>query len=194
MKAQRSVLFGEAIKLLDSGHARAALEIAEKLVSSDDEQDKLSGYFCRGAIYEDGGSDLSIDIDKAIYNYRQVALLSPDWVAFNNLARMHIKKGGSNAFVDAKKYLDEAAKIEVSPEVLLGYALYYRKKPDSNPSIAKQYYLQAAIRGRFSGLFGYSEVAREVGQPFRAIIADCARILFGPFVVFLIGSKARNVF
>lgn len=194
MKNQRSRLFGEAIRLLDDGHALAALEIAEKLVSSDDPQDKLSGYFCRGAIYEDGGADFSIDIDRAIYNYRQVALLSPDWVAFNNLARMYMKKGGSGGFEEAKKYLDEAARIEISPEVLLGYALYYRKRPDSNVDMAKRFYLKAALRGRFYGLFGYSEVAREVGQPFRAIIADCARIFLGPFVVLLIGSKARNVF
>lgn len=194
MKMLRSALVGEAMNLLDSGHACAALDIAERLISSDDERDQLSGYFCRGVIYEDGGVDVSPDVDKAIYNYRQVALLSPDWVSFNSLARMYMKKGGNNGFLSAKKYLDEAARIEVSPEVLLGYALYYRKKPESNPDMAKRYYLQAAVRGRFYGLFGYSEIARENGQPFRAVIADCVRILLGPFIVFLIGSKARNVF
>lgn len=194
MKHSRSIKFGKAMKLLEKGRARDALEIGEELVSSDDEGDRLSGYFCRGAIYEDGGPDLPVDIERAIYNYRQVTLIAPDWVAFNNLARMSMKRGGVSGFADAIKYLNEASKIEVSPEVLLGYALYHRTKPDSDLIEAKRFYLRAAMRGRFAGLFGFSEVARELGQPFRAFFADSIRILLGPIVALLIGSRVRDTF
>ena len=187
-------MFKEAMRLLEEGRAQAALQCADELVSSESEADRLSGYLSRGWVYEEGGPDLAIDLDRAIHNYLQVALIAPDWVSYANLARANLKKGGECGFANAFKYLQECSKIKLTPEILLGFAIYHREKPDRDLEKAKEFYLRAALKGRFTGLFGFSEVARELRQYFRAAVADCIRITLGPIVVLFIGSRARDTF
>lgn len=194
MSARRRDLFSKAMRLLDDGYAKDALQIGNDLVSSEDEGDRLSGYLCRGLAYEDGGDDLQSDIEKSIYNYRQAALIAPDAISFCNLARASMKKGSGNGYQDALKFLQEAAEINVTPEVILGFAHYHRTKPDRDLDAAKKFYLRAASQGRFLGFFGYSELARELEQNFRALVVDCLRIILGPFIALLLGKRAQDRF
>lgn len=182
------------MRLLDDGCAKDALEIGNALVLSEDEGDRLSGYLCRGLAYEDGGQDLQPDIEKSIYNYRQAALIAPDPISFCYLARASMKISGGRGYQDAFKYLQEAAGIGLTPEVILGFAHYHRTKPDADLDAAKKFYLRAAASGRFRGFFGYSEVARELRQNVRAFVADCIRITLGPFIDLLLGKRAQDRF
>lgn len=182
------------MRLLDDSCARGALEIGNDLVASEDEGDKLSGYLCRGLAYEDGGHDLQPDVEKSIYNYRQAALIAPDPIAFCYLARASMKRSGECGYQDAFKYLQEAARIGWTPEVVLGFAHYHRTKPDVDLDAAKTFYFRAAAGGRFRGFFGYSEVARELGQNVRAFVADCVRIILGPLIALLLGKRAQDRF
>lgn len=182
------------MRLLEEGHPQAALECAEELVSSDLEADRLSGYLSRGWIYEDGGPGLDVDLNRAFNNFLQVTLIAPDSVSYANLARVSMKMGGERGFADGFKYLNLAADRECTPEVLLGYATYYREKPSPDLQKARDFYLRAALRGRFAGFFGFSRVSRELHQHVVALGADAVRIVLAPLLAVLIGSRTRNTF
>lgn len=194
MNSWRRISFTKAMHLLDEGRAQDALKIGNDLVASDDEGDRLSGYLCRGLVYEDGGQGLQKDIEKSIYNYRQAALIAPNAISFCYLARASMKKGGESGYSEALKYLQQAAESGVTPEVILGFAHYYRTKPDNDFESAKKFYLRAAFHGRYMGFFGYSEVSRQSGQNFRAAVVDVIRIFLGPFIALLIGVRAQDRF
>lgn len=179
------------MRLLERGDALRAFGIATALASSHDESEQLSGILCKGYIYEDGGAGFPPDLDKAIHYFREVAIAAPSTISFNNLARSFMKKGD---FDGARKYLSEAARMELTPEVLLGLAEYNRRRPERDLSAARAYYLKAALRGRFNGFFGYSEVSREMGHHINAIIMDFMRIIFGPLIGLLLRSRALDRF
>lgn len=94
----------------------------------------------------------------------------------------------------AKAYLNEAARMEKSAEVLLGYAAFFHRGPGRDPRRAKSYYVRAALLGRFQGFFGYSKISRELGQLGRAALVDVVRILVGPFLALVLGARARGSF
>lgn len=183
--------FQKAMAYLDRRDARSALATADDLTGSPDERDQVSGYLCRGFVYEDGGDDLEPDLSKAIYNYRHASLLAPDSITFCCLARASMKLG-EIGLSDAWKFLVEARALRDTPEVALGFAQYYREKSDFKK--ASYFYRSAAFSGRFAGFFGYAEVSRIMGQNGRALLADCLRVLLGPFIALLIGSKAQEQF
>lgn len=120
--------------------------------------------------------------------------MAPDPIPFCYPARASIKKGDGSGYQDAFGYLQEAARSGLTPEVVLGWAHYHRTRPDVDLDAAKKFYLRAAAGGRFRGFFGYSEVARELGQNGRAFVADCIRITLGPFMALLLGKRAQNRF
>lgn len=194
MKRDRSEKFCRAMRLLDQRNAQEALLLADELIASEDEGDRLAGYFCRGAIYEDGGEDLLPDIDKAIHSYRQASLIVPDAVTFGSLARMSMKKGGDVGYSEALRFLTEAAKIEETPEVILGYAEYFKTKPSPNYAMAKLYYRRAAKEGRVAGLTGLMDVYRLLDQPIRAMLLACLTIILAPIFLILLGQRSRDVF
>lgn len=194
MSSRNTSRFPKAMRLLDDGCAQEALQIGNCLLSSADEGDRLSGYLCRGSVYEGGGKDLQPDLEKAMYNFRQAALIAPDAITFCNLARTSMKRDGDIGYSDALKYLKHAADFAMTAEVILGFAHYHRMKPDKDMKCAKRFYLRAAVRGRFRGFFGYSEVARELGQNNRARAVDCIRVVLGPVIALLIGSRAQDAF
>lgn len=193
MRSERSSLFKKAMRMLDEGHAQSALAVGHELLRSDDEAYKLSGHLCVGLIYEEGGNDLVQDLDRATYHYHHASALSPDPIPFSYLARATMKRGPSG-YTLAYKYLVEARKLGEPSEVLLGFATYYRTKPDKDLTSAKRYYLRAALQGRFAGFFGYSSVSRELGQKVRALLMDCLRLVVGPFLALLIGRAAQDRF
>jgi hypothetical protein len=67
--------FKRVVRLLENGQAREALALAQQLVGSSNEDDRLDGYMCLGFVYEDGGVDLEPDFDKSLDNYRRASLM-----------------------------------------------------------------------------------------------------------------------
>jgi len=172
--------FKQAVQLLEHGQAHQALRLADSLTSSMDERHRLDGYMCRGMIFEEGGPDLCVDLDKALDSYRRASLIAPNSITFTSLARVSLKR---RAYAESLRFLQIAADHELTPEVLLGFA-----------SKAKSYYLRAALKGRFSGFFGYSRMSRKMGQPVRAALVDALRIIAGPLIALAIGARARYQF
>lgn len=194
-RREEKARFAEAMALLDEGKARAALYLSEILLASDISHNQISGYLCRGFVYEDGGHDLPADLDKAIDDYRQVAAMVPSPPPFCCIARASMKKNHRQGYADGLAYLQRAASMGVTAEVLLGFAHYHRTHPDTPDLRAAQgYYLRAAKHGRFAGFFGYSSMARQLGQPVRALAMDTLRILSGPFLALLLGRRTQETF
>ena len=186
----RNELYESAMEHLGRGETKDALRIADKMINSESERNRLSGYICRGLAYEQGG-DIEPDFDKAVFNYRKALCEFEDSVVYSYLARVMMKK---KDFEQARRFLGEAEKIRPTAEVILGFANYYARKPVPDYLRARRFYVKAALHGRFAGFFGYSRMARLSGQEFRAFCMDCLRILVGPIVAILIGSKAQMTF
>lgn len=191
MKAGDQV--NEAMKCLGRGHALQALRIADELTASEDEVVVISGHICKGLIYEYGGDEVPVDLERAMQHYRRVALVVRDATTYCDMARATLKQGPSHSG-QALKYLQEARSLQDSPEVDLGFAEYFKSRPDPDYPRSRGFFLRAALHGRFMGFFGYAEVSRIMGQNGRALAADCVRLLLGPFIALLIGSKATGRF
>lgn len=183
--------YRSAVRLLDEGEARKALQLAESLIASTDEGSRIEGYMCRGMIHEEGGDGVPVDLEKSMDSYRRVSLIAPGAIPFLNLARVSLKR---KSFVEAFRFLNASASFEVSPETLLGYGHYFEECDSKEPEKAKEYFFKAAMRGRFAGFFGYARVARASGQHLRALLMDCTRIASGPLIALAIGSRARFQF
>ncbi len=191
MKARPDIV--AALKLLDKGAAAEALAIAEMLADSRDGAVRISGLICKGLVYEHGGQGVPMDLGKALHCYRSVALVTRDADTFCDMARVLLKQGGEQCEA-GHRYLLEAARSKHSPEVSLGFAEYYRSRPVPDLSASRAHYLKAALAGRFRGFFGYSEISRKLGQPWRALGMDCLRLVLGPAIALLLGSKAQGRF
>lgn len=168
------------------------LELATQLLNAGPEW-KIDGYLFRGVAYENGGEDLAQDLNKAIQDYRQLTVIAPTGVAYQYLARALMSQGQEN-YPAAFRYLQEGYKLRNRPGLILGFAEYYKTKEAPELEIARNYYLRAALHGRFMGFFGYAEISRALGQPIRAIAADCIRLCTGPFLALMLGSTARERF
>lgn len=177
--------------MLERGQAGQALALAEDLIRSEDEMDRLDGYTCRGMVFEDGGLDLAVDLDKSLDSYRRASLIAPNAISFLHMARVSLRR---REFSQALRYLEISAGYEVTPEILLGFAQWSEESDPADYKMAKSYYVKAALRGRFAGFFGYSRVARAAGQPLRALAMDVVRILCGPLIALAIGTRARFPF
>lgn len=189
---RRNHEFEKATRLLDQGRAREALVIAENFLKKEDEGSQISGYLCRGMIYEDGGYGVEQDFYKAMDSYRRVSLAAPCGPAFINLARVSMKCPGG--YPQARHFLDVALSYGLTSEVALCLAHYYETKPDPELAFAKECYVKAAFLWRFAGFFGYSRVARQMGQWGRALCVDILRLILGPILALLIGAKAQYRF
>ncbi len=97
-------------------------------------------------------------------------------------------------FSRALRYLESAAEFEVAPELILGFAKFYEECSPADGLAAKRLYIKAALKGRFAGFFGYSRVARKMGQHGRALAVDCIRVMLGPLMALLLGKKAQYQF
>lgn len=183
--------FKSAMDLLSEGNAREVLLWAESMIASEEESRRLDGLLCRGMVYEDGGVGVNVDLKAALDSYRRVSLIAPCSVAFANLARVCIKL---TDFPRALHYLESAADYESTPEVALGFARFYEERLPADRPAAKRLYIKAAMKGRFAGFFGYSRIARSLGQSGRALAMDCMRVLLGPFIALLLGRRARYQF
>ena len=150
----------------------------------------ISGYLLRAGAYESMGDENSDFLTQAVQDYRRLAVLAPHHVTYQNLARS-LMRLGHESYPAALGFLDAARNLKETPEILLGFAEFYRTKHEPEYALAKKYYRMAAVRGRFQGFFGYAEVSRILGQNYRSLTADCLRLVVGPFLWLLLGSKAR---
>lgn len=153
----------------------------------------IDGYLFRGIAFENGDDKLSVDLRKATDDYRQLVMIAPTAVSYQYLARALMKQGHEN-YPAAIRHLEEARSIEKIAEIDLGFAEYFLTKECPDYNKARDYFLRAALKGRFMGFFGYSKTSRLLNQPLRALSADCLRIIFGPLIALIIGGQARHRF
>ncbi len=146
-----------------------------------------------GLIYEFGGDGIEVDLSRAIEHYRMMAYAISSPIGCIHLARALMKQG-KESYPTALRYLQEADRDGSTPELNLAYAKYYETAPAPNYEAARQYYLKAALRGRFMGFFGYAAMSRRLGQWFRAFLVDCTRIALGPFLFLFLGKATRKEF
>jgi tetratricopeptide (TPR) repeat protein len=152
-----------------------------------------SGYLYRGTAYENGDADLKGDLDKAISDYMQLALLSPTREPFLYLANAYMELGG-DGYGRALRYLQEAEALGDSPGLDLGYAKYYEGLQPPALDLARRHFFRAAMAGRFQGFFGAARVLRKLGRPVSALFVDIARFALGPLIALLIGRRAQYRF
>lgn len=183
--------FKRGVRLLDRGQSGQALSLAEGLIGSSEEMDRLDGYTCRGMVFEDGGLDVAVDLDESLESYRRASLVFPNAISFLHMARVSLKM---REFAQAERFLEISAGYEVSPETLLGFAQWFEDSDPPQMERAKSYFVRAALRGRFAGFFGYSRVSRAAGQPLRALAMDALRIFCGPLIALAIGKRAQFKF
>jgi len=174
--------------------ASESLEVLDQLLREHESTDDAAGYFLKGLIFEFGGDGVTIDLVKAIENYRIASNLiqNSDPIPFLYLARALMKQG-PKSYLSALNYIKQASAVRHAPEVDLAFGSYY-EVAEISLDVAKKYYIKAALNGRFAGFFGLSSVLRKNGKSSQAIIVDAARILLGPFLFILLGKKARASF
>jgi hypothetical protein len=193
MNITRRSKFKEAMYLLEKGASDDALKIATSMINSGDDDQIWSGHFCAGLILEsdDKATGLPLDLEKAIWHFHRLAYAVPSALAFLSLARASMRKAD---YVAALKYLKIAQDYGEVPEIWLGYAQYHRAAPNGDLKVAQKNYLKAALAGNFQGFFGYAEVSRMLGQPFRAIAMDSARLILGPLIFLALRDAAHTRF
>lgn len=181
----------ETARLADDAFKNKNLDelyaLTDVLIKSEISEHIGSGYFLRGGYFECYGNDLN-DLTKAIENYNLAAQANPSAEVYAALATV-IYRLGPEHDDSAIVCLKEASKINHIPEINLGFAYIFMRKSPPDYSLAKSFFLKAALRGRVQGFLGYSFAARKLGQYFRAIIIDLCRVIFSPFIFLFIGKK-----
>mgnify|MGYP000865294768 CR=1 FL=1 len=172
------------------GHAHELLELSGELVRSENSALHPSGYLMRGMAYEIGSEELDVDLERAAASYRKAVSLAPDTITYLFLARALMKMGGDQR-LGALRYIQEAEAIRMEPEVSLAYARYY-ECARQDYRMARRHYRDAALAGRFPGFFGYAAMSRKLKQPGIALAVDALRILLGPVLFLLLGTRASK--
>ncbi len=175
----------------DERYAEAA-SLATRLIEAG-EPWSISGYLYRATAYENGDSFLKMDIDKAIFDYLKLSIISPGRDVYIYLSNALMTRGGGD-FDRAYGYLKEAEKFGSSPGLSLAYARYYEESNRQDLNLAYKYFMAAARAGRFLGFFGAARILRKLEKPIKAFFWDMARYLLGPFIALLIGRKAQHRF
>lgn len=190
MSARRD--HARAMWMIGAGDAAGARAIGEALLAADGEADRLRGLFCLGAVYEYGGRDDPIDLDRALGFYRRAAFASASPLPFLDIARVQLKRGGPGAKREALASLRQCRAQGESSEYFCGLAKCAELAPDASPVEAMALYRQAARRLRFEGFFGYARVARGEGLWARALLCDVLRVAFGIPMALLTRGRAAN--
>ena len=170
----------------------AVIALATQLVRAG-EPWMTSGYLLRGWADENLADASEKDLENAIADFRRLAILAPGTPSLLNLARTLMKQGPTH-YPAAWAFLGEASAMDHTPEVDLGFAEYHLGAPSGDLRLAQQHFLRAAMAGRFKGFFGYARASRLAGQPGRALLADCLRVVLGPLLWLLLGEKAQYQF
>lgn len=183
----------KAYLALKHGDLKTVLEAANTLLESDYSPVHGEAHWLRGAVFEFGGNGVNRDIKKSIASYRKAAYIVPHSRTYLSLARALMHSDQENAS-DAFRFIVEAEKLAIGADVYLAYARYYESQMVDDLTSASKYYFKAALRGRFTGFFGYSRCARKTGKKVRAGLMDVARVSLGPIIFLLLGRKASAVY
>ena len=190
-----SKLYIDAEKAYKKGEMNEFFKLSERLISSNDFHDQVSGYMMKGVFYEISGDHIEKNLECAINNYRIASYMKPEVYAYLFLARALMKQGENGvpgAHEAALRYIDEATSIRHTQEADIAYARYYEGLYTPNYTKAVFYYKRLILSGRFAGFFGYSSVLKKTGHPVYALLIDCARIVLGPFFFLILGKKAST--
>lgn len=147
------------------------------------------GYHLRGLANElrcDGPGER---LDAAISDYRQAAVLVPHPVSYQCLARA-LMKAGHSRYDEAYRFLLEGSKLELTPELLLGFGHYYSTQASPDLEKALAFFRRAAYRGRFRGFVAAAQLYRRTGSHVKAFAWDLARIVLSPVIWLLQGRHA----
>ena len=138
--------------------------------------------------WKEGPSDRLV---AAASDWRRLVEIAPASISFRGLARVLMKLGERDAaFVN----LLEAEAKGLTPEVLLGFADFYRTASPPDLERAKLYFLRAALRGRTQGMRGYVEVAFALGQPFSAAAMTSIAVVATPLLALVLGKRRHAGF
>lgn len=171
MSSEPITILKSAESLLSRREFEAVIPLAEILIAAG-EPWALGGLQLRATAFENWVAGPADRLVRASQDWRRVIDLAPASVAYQNLARVLIKNGDHQ---DAFEFLVKASSRHQTPELLLGFAEYYRRKSPPDPSTARSYFKRAALRGRAQGIRGYVEVSMEQGKPGSAMLM----VLFG---------------
>lgn len=138
--------------------------------------------------WTEGPSDRFI---AAASDWRSLVAIAPSSISFRGLARVLMKLGQRDA---ALVNLIEAEAKESTPEVMLGFAEYYRTASPPDLNRAKLYFRRAALRGRMQGMRGYVEVAFALDQPFSAAAMTFIAVVATPFLALAMGERRHADF
>lgn len=188
-----SDVYLRARQALRENRAKDVIEFSEILIKSSHSPSRAPGYMMRGLAYEYGGSDLEIDLDRAIDCCRKASTIEPDSITFLHLARA-LMKTTDDRRRKALKYIEEAKSIRMEPEINIAYARYYEEGEEQDCLKSREYYRRAAFSRLHAGFFGYAKISRVMGHNFRADIVDFLRVLLIPFLFLMAGKKAARSF
>ena len=174
-----------AEEALSRGQFEEAVAGATKLVEAG-EPWLVDGLVRRALAFENWTGGPPDRLAKAAMDWRSLIEYAPAEVAYRGLARVLLKLDDRKGAI---QNLLEAERKESTPEVLLGFAEYYRTASPPDLEMAKAYYLRAAKRGRTKGMLGYVEVAYELDQPLSAAAMVFMALVATPFLKLILGQR-----
>lgn len=187
-----STLEEEALAAGNGGDYQRMISVAEQLIAMGQEGD-VTGLLLRARAFEGWIEGPADRLGRAVADYQRLTELGPCPPAFQNLARARMKQGPEH-YPDAFLALMAGEKLGGSPEILLGFAWYYRTKPSPDFLFARSYYRRAAVRGRRAGIAGFMEVSIMLDHYGMAMLAGLAGLFAMPLMILVHGPRARFQF
>jgi hypothetical protein len=187
-----SALEEEALAAGNGGDYQRMILLAEQLIAMGQEGD-INGLHLRARAFEGWVEGPADRLDRAVADYQRLTEMGACPAAFQNLARARMKQGPEH-YPDAFLALMAGERLGGSPEILLGFAWYYRTKPNPDFLLARRYYRQAAFRGRLAGIAGCIEVSMMLDQYGIAALAGLAGVVVKPLMILVHGPQARFQF
>ncbi|MEI2430691.1 hypothetical protein RDV84_15410 [Lysobacter yananisis] len=179
-----------AEEALARGEYETAVTAATALVEAG-EPWLLDGLVRRAMALENWADGPPDRLVAAANDWQRMIEIAPAPVSYRGLARVLLKLGDRDfALVN----LLEAERRGATPEVLLGFAEYYRTASPPDLGRAKAYFLRAALRGRTQGIRGYGEVAYELDQPFSGAAMALIGLVATPLLALILGERRHAGF
>lgn len=179
-----------AEEALAAGKFEAAVEAANVLVEAG-EPWLIDGLLRRALAFENWTNGPPNRLDVAASDWRKMVEIAPASVSFRSLARILLKVGERDA---ALANLAKAESLGFTPEVMLGFAEFYRSSSPPDLRRAKIYFRRAALRGRTQGMHGYVEIAYALEQPFSAVAMVIMAMISAPFLALFLGERRHSCF
>ena len=127
----------------------------------------------------------------AANDWQRMIEIAPAAVSYRGLARVLLRLGDRES---ALANLLKAESVAATPEVLLGFAQFYRTASPPELERAKAYFLRAALRGRTQGIRGYVEVAYELDQPCSGAAMTLIGLIATPLLALVLGERRHAGF